>query len=144
MLLEFSTPLLLKPQKRNKLSKQNTKDLHPSYLLGNLAFDLCALDMEDRENAPDIASRRALCEAARAMIQTQSMNIQTVTMQLSPSSYGTRLSRTNQREIILDGFFGHMVLKCPPELLPWLRALGHWRAGQLVSKGLGDIHLLYR
>lgn len=144
MLLEFSTPLLLKSQKRNKISKHDTKDLHPSYLLGNLAFDLCALDMEDRDNAPEIALRRALCESARTMIQTQAMNIQTLTTQLSTSSYGARLSRTNQQEIILDGFFGHMVLKCPPELLPWLRALGHWRVGQLTSKGFGDIHLWYR
>ncbi len=143
LLLELATPLLLKPARRGRKPEYMEPDgeLHPARLLGNMTFDLCALDMEDREDAPAIQSRRVLCEAARAMVQTMGLNIRVLAVQLHPARHGARMSRSNQCEIRLDGHFGHMILRCPPDTLPWIRALGHWRAGQLASKGFGDIRL---
>ncbi len=149
LLLAFSTPLLLKPRTEidprtgavhRLFEREGELDL--SRLLGNLAFDLCALDLEDRgETAPPVSMRRALCEAARVFTEEAACEIRVLTMQMNHMDLGIRESRSGNGSFGMQGLMGYLVMKCPPAMVPWVRVMSHWRAGQLGSKGFGEVQI---
>jgi len=149
LLTAFYTPLLLKPTQENDQKTGGSrrllareKELDLPKLLGNMAFDLCALDCEDRGVlAPPITIRRAMCEAARAFVQEAAEEITVLTNHMSPVDMGLRESRTGNGTFSLGGLTGYVVMKCPPPVVPWIRAMSHWRAGQLGSKGFGEVQV---
>ncbi|MBU1409956.1 hypothetical protein KKC22_00435 [Myxococcota bacterium] len=149
LLLAFSTPLLLKPRTEidprtgavhRLFEREGELDL--TRLLGNLAFDLCALDLEDRgATAPPTAVRRAMCEAARAFTDEAARDITVLSTHLSVVDLGIRESRSGNGSFGMQGLVGYLVMKCPPAMVPWVRVMSHWRAGQLGSKGFGEVQI---
>jgi len=150
LLLAFATPLLLPPRTRSddatgevrRLFERRT-GLDLSQLLGNLAFDLCALDLEDRppETGARVANRRALCEAARVFVAEAAGELTVLSAQLGGVDLGRRASRSGAGTFSLQGVTGFVVVRCPGPLVPWVRAMSHWRAGQLGSKGFGEVQV---
>ncbi len=150
LLLAFATPLLLPPRTRldgatggvrRLFDRRSELDL--SQLLGNLAFDLCALDLEDRtpESGARVGDRRALCEAARVFVEEAARELDVLGVQLGGVDLGLRASRSGPGAFSLQGVTGFVVVRCPGPLVPWVRAMSHWRAGQLGSKGFGEVQV---
>jgi hypothetical protein len=113
-------------------------------LLGNLAFDLFALDMEDRDNAPEIATRRALCEAARAMVQNLAMAVDVLVMQMNPIFIWRPLVAHQSKGNSTDWIFRPNGAALSPRrsaVAARFRPLARWPTR---LKGFGDIRLWYR
>jgi len=114
--------------------------LNPARILGNLAYDLCSLDLDDREDSVAVEERQQLIEKCRIDIRERAQSLRIVNTQLTAVDWGWRRSKTSNGAMDMHGFIGHARLQgVSEELIPWLMAMSYWRIGQLSSKGFGDV-----
>lgn len=113
-------------------------------LLGNVAYELAAWDMEDRELGDELDQRQrhALARLARQAAEEAAAGI-TVHSSLIPVGKGRRYSKSGGGFYDLDGFAGEAMLGGDLDpALPWLVALSLGSGGQKRAMGFGRVCLL--
>ena len=145
VLLEFQTPFL--HQEKNSEGKRyfhTHSDLPIIGMLGNVAYNLAAWDMEDRELGEQLDGkmRHNLARDARDVAWEAAEKLLIVRTHLSPVEIGERYSRGNQRMMSLQGFVGLAELagNLKPAL-PWLLTLALVGGGQKRAMGFGSVRL---
>jgi len=146
VLLEILTPLLLAETApvEGKLRRlfQAGGEVDVARLLGNLAYDLASLDLEDRADSLPVERRREAADQARRAVTAAAGTVRVERSRLEPADYGARESKTQSGRYPLRGFRGHLALAgVPAALYPYLGAMSLWRAGQSASKGFGEMRL---
>ena len=113
-------------------------------LLGNVAYELAAWDMEDRspDAALDRQTRHDLARRALYAAQAAAGRLRLVRSKLHPVDLGMRTAKTDGRTFPLQGFQGLAELEGPvAEVLPWLLALSLGGGGQKRAMGCGNVRL---
>jgi hypothetical protein len=108
-------------------------------LLGNLAYDMCYLDLHER-GATDLTMEQAkvLANASRDAVKNAASYIAVDNVDQYAEDYGVRASKTQHGKYEMRGFTARLHLSGKLDAaLPWIVALTAWRGGQLASKGFG-------
>jgi hypothetical protein len=113
-------------------------------ILGNVAYELTAWDIEDRELSDylDRETRHKLCRQARETARQAVKTSQIIRCELNPVPVGLRASRETCHVFPLAGFTGQVELRGSlHHALPWLIALALGGGGQKRSMGFGRVCL---
>lgn len=148
-LLEFVTPILIEETVADEAGGfarafQAGGDADIAKLLGNLAYDICNLDMDDRPDAPEPSRdlRSRLSERSRELVEREAAGIAPSRANFRPENWGSRPSKTQKGSYPMAGFSGYVALENVSErIFPYLAALSLWRGGQNAAKGFGDARL---
>ncbi len=148
VLLEFQTPFLhgKKAEKGKKRRFHTSQDLPIVEMLGNVAYELAAWDMEDRElgESLDAKARHSLARDARDLAWQAAEALVIVRSHLSPLEIGKRYSRLNQQIMSLEGFVGLAELAGDLKAaLPWLLTLSLAGGGQKRAMGFGTVRMWF-
>ena len=148
MMLEFVTPLQIVenvPDGDGRLQKMILAGGDPNLprLLGELAFHLCDLDLEEREDSiEDFNIRKLKAETAREMVAEAASGLRLARLMTEPIDYGKADSVGGKGVTPIKGFIGYAVLEGDLEnVFPYLLALSLWHGGQQGAKGLGEMRL---
>jgi hypothetical protein len=148
-LLVFETPFLhreqveIEPGVRQKLFMAGGV-LPLAEILGNVAYELTAWDIEDRELSDylDRETRHNLCRQARETARQAIKTSQIIRCELNPVPVGLRASRETGHVFPLAGFTGQVELSGSlHHALPWLITLALGGGGQKRSMGFGRVCL---
>jgi hypothetical protein len=145
ILLEFQTPFL--HQEKDEQGKRYFYTQGPLpiiSILGNIAYNLVAWDIEDRKVGEQIDGkmRHTLARDARDVAWSAAKNLLIVRNHLSPVKMGERFSRGNQKMMSLQGFIGLVELSGDlPSVWPWLLALTLSGGGQKRAMGFGTVRM---
>ncbi len=142
-LLEFQTPFLHQEKTDQGRRRFHTSQKLPLVsLLGNVAYNLVAWDMEDRNSSLDGKMRHNLARDARDAAWEAAEDILVVRTHLSPVNIGDRYSRGNQQTMSLQGFVGLAELGGDlKSALPWLLTLALVGGGQKRAMGFGSVRM---
>ncbi|RKZ78916.1 MAG: hypothetical protein DRR19_25690 [Candidatus Parabeggiatoa sp. nov. 1] len=145
VLLEFQTPFLHQEKTGNgKRSFHTRPELPIVGMLGNVAYNLAAWDMEDRDTGEQLDGkmRHHLARNARDVAWDVAEKLLIVRTHLSPVEIGERYSRGNQKMMSLQGFVGLAELAGDLEpAVPWLLTLALVGGGQKRAMGFGSVRL---
>jgi hypothetical protein len=147
ILLEFQTPFL--HQERTPEGKRYFHTQAPLpivNILGNIAYNLVAWDIEDRNIGEklDNKQRHNLARDARDVAWKAGKELTIVRTHLSPVFIGKRLSRTNQQTMSLEGFVGLVELAGNLKAaIPWLQILALIGGGQKRTMGFGAVQMWF-
>ena len=147
ILLEFQTPFL--HQERNLKGKRyfHTEANIPIVnILGNVAYNLVAWDIEDRGLGEklDKHKRHKLARDARDVAWQAGEKLNIVRTHISPVSVGKRFSRGNKKTMLLEGFVGLVELSGKLETaIPWLQTLALIGGGQKRAMGFGTTQMWF-
>ena len=144
-LLRFRTPFLHREPvvqddgKREKLFFA-AGELPLAKILGNIAYELVAWDLEDRGPHGDTdSSRHDLARQARYAAQESVAEI-AVNADLQPVRIGQRRSKSNGHAFFIEGFVGDVELSGDINAaLPWLLTLSLMGGGQKRAMGFGSV-----
>lgn len=145
ILLEFQTPFV--HQEKDQQGKpyfHTTQDLPIIGILGNIAYNLVAWDIEDRELGEqlDCKARHGLARDARDVAWQAAEKLIVRRTHLSPVEMGERLSRSSQRFMSIQGFVGLAELGGDLQpALPWLLTLALAGGGQKRAMGFGTVKM---
>jgi hypothetical protein len=145
ILLEFQTPFL--HQEKNEEGKQQfyTRSNLPIVgILGNVAYNLAAWDMEDRDLGEQLDGkmRHNLARDARDVAWKAAEGLFVLRSHLSPVEMGERYSRGTKKMMSLQGFVGLAELGGTLEpALPWLLTLAQVGGGQKRAMGFGSVKM---
>ena len=145
VLLEFQTPFLHQEKtpkgKRNFHTQANIPIVN---ILGNVAYNLVAWDIEDRDLGEklDKQKRHNLARDARDVAWQAGEKLTIVRTHISPVSIGERVSRGNRQTMLLEGFVGLVELSGELETaMPWLQTLALIGGGQKRAMGFGTVQM---
>jgi hypothetical protein len=145
ILLEFQTPFLHQEKTpKGKRYFHTQPNLPIVSILGNVAYNLVAWDIEDRSIGEELdqKQRHSLARDARDIAWQAGEGLSIVRTHLSPVSIGTRFSRTNRQNMSLEGFVGLVELTGELEAaMPWLQALALIGGGQKRAMGFGVVQM---
>ncbi|HEC83677.1 MAG: hypothetical protein DRR08_08440 [Candidatus Parabeggiatoa sp. nov. 2] len=147
VLLEFQTPFLHQEKTSEGKRYFHTRPQLPIVgILGNVAYNLVAWDIEDREFGEqlDNKARHSLARDARDVAWEVAEDLFIVRTHLSPVEIGERYSRGNQKTMSLQGFIGLAELagNLKPAL-PWLLTLALAGGGQKRAMGFGTVQMWF-
>ena len=147
LLLQFVTPFLhresvqLDAERRIRLFMAGGL-LPLDAILGNVAYELAAWDMEDRESGEtlDRENRHHLARQSREAARQAAQELYLSRCELHPVDVGERFSRSSGGAYPLQGFQGEVELAGPVAVaLPWLLALILGGGGQKRAMGFGVV-----
>ncbi|MEN8218462.1 MAG: hypothetical protein ABFS56_19255 [Pseudomonadota bacterium] len=145
VLLEFKTPFLHQEKVgEGRRRFHMSQELPIVGMLGNVAYNLAAWDMEDRElgEALDAKARHSLARDARDAAWEAAEGLVVVRTHLSPVEIGERYSRGNKQTMLLKGFVGLAELGGDLKTaLPWLLGLALAGGGQKRAMGFGSVRM---
>ena len=145
VLLEFQTPFLhVETKSQNRHQFHTAEQLPIVNILGNVAYNLAAWDMEDRDLGEKLESkvRHNLARDTRDMAWEIAERLFIRRTHLSPVKIGKRYSRGNRQTMLLQGFVGLVELSGDLEnALPWLLVLALGGGGQKRSMGFGSVKM---
>jgi len=145
ILLEFQTPFL--HQEKDEEGKRYFYTQGPLpivNILGNIAYNLVAWDIEDRKVGEQIDGkmRHALARDARDVASAAAEKLLMVRTHLSPVKMGERYSRGNKKMMSLEGFVGLVELSGDlASAWPWLLTLALAGGGQKRAMGFGTLRM---
>ncbi len=148
-LLKFDTPFLLRETVTLEDGRQQRLflaggELPLGKILGNVAYELTAWDIEDRDvgDGCDRARRHDLARQARRAAEAACADLAVTRCELAPVAVGERQAKTDGRFYFLGGFVGEVELAGELDAaLPWLAALSLGRGGQKRGMGFGAVRL---
>jgi len=145
ILLEFQTPFLHQEKTPEGKRYFHTQPNLPIVsILGNVAYNLVAWDIEDRNVGEELdqKQRHSLARDARDVAWQAGEGLTIVRTHLSPVSIGKRYSRTNRQSMSLEGFVGLVELSGDLKAaMPWLQALALIGGGQKRAMGFGAVQM---
>jgi hypothetical protein len=145
VLLEFQTPFLHQEKTEEGKRYFHTQPQLPLIsILGNVAYNLAAWDMEDRELGEqfDKTQRHGLARDARDMAFDAAEKLFILRTHLSPVEIGERYSRGTKKNMLLQGFIGLAELAGDFEVaMPWLLTLALAGGGQKRAMGFGSVRM---
>ncbi|MCK5720745.1 MAG: hypothetical protein KAH84_12470 [Thiomargarita sp.] len=144
VLLEFQTPFLHAGNSKNRHEFHTDDKLPIANILGNIAYDLVAWDMEDRDLGETLDSkmRHNLARDARDAAWEAGEKLTVLRTHLSPITIGKRYSRGNKNNMLIEGFIGLAELTDNlKNALPWLLVLSLSGGGQKRAMGFGSVRL---
>ncbi|MDM8557816.1 hypothetical protein [Candidatus Parabeggiatoa sp. HSG14] len=145
ILLEFQTPFL--HQEKTEEGKRQfymRSSLPIVDMLGNVAYNLAAWDMEDRDLGEQLDGkmRHNLARDARDVAWETAEGLFVLRAHLSPVKMGKRYSRGNKKIMSLQGFVGIAELGGTLKpALPWLLTLALVGGGQKRALGFGTVKM---
>ncbi|EIJ43898.1 hypothetical protein BegalDRAFT_3073 [Beggiatoa alba B18LD] len=149
LLLEFMTPLLLSSRDGQAGYFRKTYDLNNGLplklLLANVAYEWVAWDIEDRRLTLDKSERHSLACIARNAARLSAEGLTVARLQLTEIDLGSRFSRRNQHEYVIQGFTGIADIEgILQPAMPWLLALSLAGGGQKRALGFGVVRAWVR
>lgn len=145
VLLEFQTPFLHVEKTSEGKREFHTREQLPIVsILGSVAYNLAAWDMEDRDLGKklDGRARHDLARDTRDVAWETSEGLFIVRTHLSPVEIGNRYSRGNRQTMPIRGFVGLAELSGSLEdALPWLLTLALAGGGQKRAMGFGSVKM---
>jgi hypothetical protein len=145
VLLEFQTPFLHQEKTIEGKRYFHTQPQLPLVgIFGNVAYNLAAWDMEDRELGEpfDNKLRHNLARDARDVAWEAAEGLLVLRTYLSPVEVGDRYSRSTKKMMELQGFVGIAELGGDFEMgLPWLLTLALAGGGQKRASGFGAVKM---
>ncbi len=142
VLLEFQTPFLHKASGESDF--YISKKLPLIDILGNVAYNLAAWDMEDRDLGEDFDARMRhnLARDVRDVAWEAAEELFVIRSHLSAVDVGSRFSGNNKRKFHLQGFVGLVELGGNfKSALPWLLSLALAGGGQKRAMGFGSVQM---
>jgi hypothetical protein len=142
ILLEFQTPFLHKASGERDFYIGQRLPLID--ILGNVAYNLAAWDMEDRDLGEDFDARMRhnLARDVRDAAWAAAEELFVIRSHLSPAKVGSRFSGKNKHKFNLQGFVGLVELGGNlKSALPWLLNLALAGGGQKRSMGFGSVQM---
>ncbi|EDN66834.1 hypothetical protein BGP_3134 [Beggiatoa sp. PS] len=144
-LLEFQTPFLHQEKTDEGKRYFYTQPQLPIVsILGNVAYNLVAWDMEDRDLGEwfDKKLRHSLARDARDTAFEAAEGLLILRTHLSPVEIGERYSRGTKKTMLLQGFIGLTELAGDFEVaMPWLLTLALAGGGQKRAMGFGTVRM---
>jgi len=145
LLLEFQTPFLHQERTIEGKRQFHTERALPIVgILGNVAYNLVAWDIEDRELGEEVEgkTRHNLARLARDEAWSAAEKLVVIRTHLSAIEMGERYSRGNKKLIPLQGFVGLAEVGGDLKLaLPWLVTLALAGGGQKRAMGFGSVRM---
>ena len=147
VLLEFQTPFL-HGEKTSEGKRQFyiREQLPIVSLLGSVAYNLAAWDMEDRDLGKklDGKARHDLARDTRDIAWKVAEELFIVRTHLSPVEVGERFSRGNRKTMQIQGFVGLAELAGNVGVaMPWLLTLALAGGGQKRAMGFGSVRMWF-